>query len=50
MNLTKWSACGNEIGLARMMPNAVDLTIVLYLMLHDNLISHALVILPDGLC
>lgn len=50
MDLSKGSARGDEVGLARMMPNAVDLSVVFDLMLHNDLVGHAFVVLADGLC
>ena len=50
MNLSERGARGDEVGLARMVPNAVDFPIMLDLVLHHYLISHAFVVLPDSLC
>lgn len=48
MDLPKWCSCGNKIGLFGVMPNTMNLSIMLYLMLHDNFIGHTIVILANG--
>ena len=47
--LPQRSSRRNQIGSLRVMPNAMHLTIMLDLVLHDDLVRHTVVILANGL-
>lgn len=49
VNLTEGGTGGDEIGSARVMPDAIDFAVVLNLMLNHYLVRHAFVVFADGL-